>query len=138
VAFMGTRDTIKDEWQSYDGSPLPLRNLVGGRNPTELRRRSAETRPAPVKGADGTYGGRDYRIQDDKYPPNNRTLENFFRGAWTYHIHNQWLKHPQPNSWFDVIQRAQDGFFRGERTNPYGERWEGPEVGAYERWPEFD
>jgi len=88
VAFMGTRDTIKDEWQSYDGSPLPLRNLVGGRTPTELRR-SAETRPGPVKGVDGTYGGRDYRIQDDKYPPNNRTLENFFRGAWTYHIHNQ-------------------------------------------------
>ncbi|KAI5849854.1 hypothetical protein BZA05DRAFT_78719 [Tricharina praecox] len=140
VAFVGTRDAIKDEWQSYDGAPLPLKNTLGGADgtPTELRRREAETSPAPTKGADGSYGGRDYRAVEDKYPPNNRTLENFFRGAWTYHIHNQWLKHPQPNSWFDVIERAQDGFFRGERTNPYGERWEGPEVKAYERWPEFD
>lgn len=21
--------------------------------------------------------------------PNNRTMENFFRGSWAYHIHNQ-------------------------------------------------
>lgn len=31
----------------------------------------------------------DYILEEDKFPPNNRTLENFFRGAWTYHIHNQ-------------------------------------------------
>lgn len=31
----------------------------------------------------------EYELEQDKYPPNNRTLENFFRGAWTYHIHNQ-------------------------------------------------
>jgi hypothetical protein len=31
----------------------------------------------------------EYQLDQDKYPPNNRTLENFFRGAWTYHIHNQ-------------------------------------------------
>jgi hypothetical protein len=31
----------------------------------------------------------DYNLVEDKFPPNNRTLENFFRGAWTYHIHNQ-------------------------------------------------
>jgi hypothetical protein len=31
----------------------------------------------------------EYQLEQDKYPPNNRTLENFFRGAWTYHIHNQ-------------------------------------------------
>jgi hypothetical protein len=31
----------------------------------------------------------DYKLPEDKFPPNNRTLENFFRGAWTYHIHNQ-------------------------------------------------
>lgn len=31
----------------------------------------------------------DYILAEDKFPPNNRTLENFFNGAWTYHIHNQ-------------------------------------------------
>lgn len=50
----------------------------------------------------------------------------------------QWIKHPQPNSWFDVIQKTQDGFFRGERMNPYGEKWTGPALPPYERWPEFD
>ena len=31
----------------------------------------------------------DYVFSEDKFAPNNRTMENFFRGAWTYHIHNQ-------------------------------------------------
>lgn len=31
----------------------------------------------------------EYVADEDKYPANNRTLENFFRGAWTYHVHNQ-------------------------------------------------
>jgi hypothetical protein len=31
----------------------------------------------------------DYQLEEDKYPPNNRTLENFYRGAWSYHVHNQ-------------------------------------------------
>lgn len=35
-----------------------------------------------------------YDITVDKYPPNNRTLQNFYRGAFTYHIHNQWSSHP--------------------------------------------
>lgn len=32
---------------------------------------------------------KEYLLEEDQYPPTNRTLENFFRGAWTYHIHNQ-------------------------------------------------
>lgn len=31
----------------------------------------------------------DYQLEEDKYPPNNRTLQNFYRGAWSYHVHNQ-------------------------------------------------
>ena len=31
----------------------------------------------------------EYKREQDPYPPTNRTLEHFFRGAWTYHIHNQ-------------------------------------------------
>lgn len=80
---------------------------------------------------------RDYVIDRDLYPPTNRTLEHFFRGAWTYHIHNQWLKHPEPSSWVDVLQKAHDGFFDRRRTNPYGERWHGPVLARYDRWPEY-
>lgn len=32
---------------------------------------------------------KEYIMEEDKYAPTNRTLENFFRGAYTYHIHNQ-------------------------------------------------
>ncbi|TKA49285.1 hypothetical protein B0A49_13141 [Cryomyces minteri] len=79
----------------------------------------------------------DYVLKEDEYPPNNRTLENFFRGAWTYHVHNQWLKHPEPSSWFDVLERAHGGFFACRRVNPYGEKWGGPDVVGYNKWPEL-
>ncbi|KAI9691137.1 MAG: hypothetical protein M1822_008757 [Bathelium mastoideum] len=80
---------------------------------------------------------KEYVLEEDKYPANNRTLENFFRGAWTYHVHNQWTKHPEPSSWFDVLERAHDGFFHGTRTNPYGEKWAGPSVQPYNKWPDM-
>lgn len=47
--------------------------------------------------------------------------------------HKQWWKTPEPHSWLDVVTRAQDGFFGGERTNAYGEVWRGPRVEGYER-----
>ncbi|KAL7271564.1 hypothetical protein RUND412_005660 [Rhizina undulata] len=178
VAFMGTRDAIYNEWESYDGKLLPLKELpqpeLKARTlPAQEAKRTISSRivsrgqipqnnhfPEPSsspdeaepeagtlveafaaskgKDKDTTYGGKAYNILEDRYPPNNRTLENFFRGAWSYHVHNQWLKHPQPSSWFDVMQKAHDGFFRGERVNPYGERWSGPDVAGYERWAEFE
>ncbi|KAF2139428.1 uncharacterized protein K452DRAFT_232589 [Aplosporella prunicola CBS 121167] len=93
---------------------------------------SAEEAELRAKGAVA-----DYRLEEDKYPPNNRTVENFFRGAWTYHIHNQWLKHPEPSSWINIVEIAHDGFFAGKRTNPYGELWHGPDLMPYNYWPEF-
>jgi hypothetical protein len=79
----------------------------------------------------------DYRLIEDKFPPNNRTLEQFYRGAWAYNVHNSWLRHPEPSSWLSVIQRAHDGFFAGDRTNMYGEKWSGPELMPYYYWPEY-
>jgi hypothetical protein len=91
---------------------------------------------AELESLSQTGAVKDYIVEEDKFPPTNRTLSNFFRGAWTYHVHNQWLKHPEPSSWFAVMQSAHDGFFSGERVNPYGERWEGPAVGGYNYWTE--
>ncbi|KAI9884081.1 MAG: hypothetical protein M1823_004130 [Watsoniomyces obsoletus] len=65
----------------------------------------------------------DYRLDDDPFPPTNRSMEHFFRGAWTYHIHNQWRKNPQPTSWLWTIQQAHDDFFARRTMNPYGESW---------------
>lgn len=117
VAFLGGRGVIKDEWESYDGERLPEISMESEliKRVTEAeveereewsprgRRQSARrdgpemngteivtlASTKPTKGSDGTYEGKRYSLKDDQYPPNNRTLENFFRGAWSYHIHNQ-------------------------------------------------
>lgn len=97
---------------------------------------SFTTTPEELAALSKTGAVKDYILEEDKFPPNNRTLENFFRGAWTYHVHNQWLKHPEPSSWFAVMQSAHDGFFAGKRMNPYGEKWTGPELAPYNYWTE--
>ncbi|KAK7549974.1 hypothetical protein IWX49DRAFT_505674 [Phyllosticta citricarpa] len=170
AAFKGKTNSIKDEWQSYDGPQLDhvdlsqqrprtriqSQNVVKGRGPSAEPSRPGSDAPhsaAEQPGADHSDSFTatsaeeaelrkkgvvaDYRLEEDQYPPNNRTLENFFRGAWTYHIHNQWLKHPEPSSWINVIEIAHDAFFAGTRTNPYGETWDGPDLMPYNFWPEF-
>jgi Glycosyltransferase sugar-binding region containing DXD motif len=79
----------------------------------------------------------DYRLEEDKFPPNNRTLDNFYHGAWAYNVHDQGMRHPEPSSWLSVIQQAHDGFFSGQRKNAYSEIWTGPELMPYYFWPEF-
>jgi hypothetical protein len=61
----------------------------------------------------------------------NRTLENFYRGAYTIHVHNLWGLQYEPGSWIDILARAHDRFFAGERTNAYGEQWAGPRIEGY-------
>ena len=114
-------DPEEDEFQNEDGEPISSF--------------STTSQEEDILSKAGVIA--DYDLSQDNFPPNNRTLENFFRGAWTYHIHNQWLKHPEPSSWFDVAQQAHDGFFAGKRTNPYGEKWNGPRLQRYNKWPEY-
>lgn len=132
---------LKDEWMAYDGPQLKVAGRTREGHFWEVKRSEPEKRATTI-GAVATIdrdalAKAEYRIEEDNYPPTNRTLENFFRGAWTYHIHNQWLKNPEPSSWLNIIQRAQDGFFSGKRTNPYGEKWEGPDVAEYDVSWEF-
>ncbi|KAF2870251.1 hypothetical protein BDV95DRAFT_496999 [Massariosphaeria phaeospora] len=164
AAFKGKAGAIKDEWESYDGPQLEtvdlaevsrkeLRNPGADKLTTEIESDHvpiSATPPSKGDHAESFHATIDeefelrqagvvsnYTLAEDKFPPNNRTLENFFRGAWTYHIHNQWLKHPEPSSWFSVLEHAQDGFFAGNRTNPYGEKWTGPSIMPYNYWPEY-
>ncbi|KAH3914139.1 hypothetical protein HBH56_099320 [Parastagonospora nodorum] len=153
AVFKGRVGAIKDEWESYSGPQLETIDLKEPQR-KELKAR-AHDEDEPAKHTDknphdsfqasldeetqlrneGVIS--DYILDEDKFPPNNRTLSNFFRGSWTYHIHNQWLKHPEPSSWIAVLEHAQDGFFAGERTNPYGEKWDGPTLMPYNHWPEL-
>jgi len=138
---------LKDEWESYDGEPLKLASESKTHFWEMKRDNSVVEERAPIAAssvnAQSVTYDRDalskvpYKIEEDRYPPTNRTLENFFRGAWTYHVHNQWLKNPEPSSWLNVIQRAQDGFFSHGRQNPYGEKWEGPAIPQYEHSWEY-
>lgn len=176
MVFKGKEDSVRDEWESYDGLQLPeidlsnppaqieLRDasskdefveaLLFEREQRRVRKREIEPHPPtsapPTEPNDSFQPSSDeeaelrkagvilnYERDEDKYLPNNRTLQNFFRGAWSYHVHNQWLKHPEPSSWMAVIEHAHNGFFEGMRVNPYGEKWEGPPLMPYNYWPEF-
>lgn len=55
--------------------------------------------------------------------PTNRTLASFYRGAYTYHIHNSWSRPCEPGSWCWVAKKSYEGFLSGTRHNPYGEWW---------------
>ncbi|KAH8684740.1 snoRNA binding protein-like protein [Tricladium varicosporioides] len=133
---------LHDEWEAYEGEQLKLASEPKGRGHFWDMKRSVsriDQRAVAAKtGAQVATYDRDalvkaeYKIEEDKYPPTNRTMANFFRGAFTYHVHNQWLKNPEPSSWLNVVQRAQDGFFSHGRMNPYGEKWDGPKIDEYE------
>ncbi|KAI6246967.1 hypothetical protein HI914_04602 [Erysiphe necator] len=132
---------LRDEWEAYSGVQLNSR-YGESKNLWELKRNTESTMELTESQASKkefshsffktTLQKKKYLLEEDNYPPTNRTMENFFRGAWTYHIHNQWTRNPEPSSWLNVIQRAQDGFFSHGRKNPYGEKWNGPEISEYE------
>ncbi|KAL6709977.1 hypothetical protein ACN47E_000762 [Coniothyrium glycines] len=150
AVFKGKIDGIKDEWESFTGEQLESIKLEHAQRKELSRTERNVTHDDKQAHADSFQATLDeeaelreagvvanYILSEDKFPPNNRTLENFFRGAWTYHIHNQWVKHPEPSSWLSVLEHAQDGFFAGKRTNPYGETWTGPDLMPYNYWPEY-
>lgn len=183
AVFIGEGKKVKasGEWESWDGKQLEIVYQSGDRTAAKFGKRKYTQRPqmrtqAPHIPASETSSSafkteeETYDITTDPYPPNNRTLSNFFRGAYSYHIHNQvswstnnplqistytvfliyqqrmdvdmsvhlqWRKYPQPNSWLDIIMKAQDGFFARKRRNPYGEMWAGPEVTPYKTYPEL-
>ena len=150
AVFKGTEQSVRDEWESYDGGSLdhvdpsapqapvkmaePFDATASQDDPTlpprDLSRRerralshqrrdsASDPEPAaasatpvapakPISVVDGEPTDSftptsdeedelrkagvilDYEPEEDKYPPNNRTLQNFFRGAWSYHVHNQ-------------------------------------------------
>jgi hypothetical protein len=86
-------------------------------------------RATPVEGEWQSFAGLRVEAQEGE---SNRTVANFFRGAYAYHMHNQWSAVYEKGSWVDVFVRAHDRFFDGEGTNLYGERWNGPKLAAYE------
>lgn len=99
MVFKGSRDAFpsKDEWESYDGPQTEIVLEMGHRTTTPaIGRKAASTIPKPGKeiGTVKTFDSEalaqaEYRIEEDYYPPTNRTLEHFFKGSWSYHIHNQ-------------------------------------------------
>lgn len=119
AVFKGKEGAVKDEWESYDGPQLTRVNASsGGVTKGFLSRLSGavQARSIEPQGQDSDHATvstmmepqgsftasdeevealkragvvKEYIPEEDQYPPNNRTMENFFRGAWTYHIHNQ-------------------------------------------------
>ncbi|EPS44232.1 hypothetical protein H072_1742 [Dactylellina haptotyla CBS 200.50] len=154
-AFLGKKDAIPLDWMAYEGPQIEeidggVSGDAAGKDTSNKERsgwfdKRKNKRRASTSDLESEvekrapHGFKDgYDIEKDPYPPNNRTLEHFFRGAYAYHIHNQWAKHPEPNSWLDVVRKTHDGFLSGNRVNMYGEKWNGPKLTKYDPFPEFD
>ena len=75
--FRGTTEALPYEWDTFTGEKLQQKLDF----PDSSKVEDVESRK--------TSGVLDYILEEDKYQPKNRTLQNFFRGAWAYHIHNQ-------------------------------------------------
>ncbi|RIA91352.1 hypothetical protein C1645_767628 [Glomus cerebriforme] len=58
---------------------------------------------------------------NDYSPLDLRKADNFFRGAFAYHWHNNWSRELIPSCWMGVINTAYDSFINGTQTNIYGE-----------------
>lgn len=90
---------MKDEWKTYDGPELKLASGSKDRGHFWDMRRATEPETKEMLTYDrDALSKAEYKIEEDNYPPTNRTMENFFRGAWTYHIHNQVCFPPLPIS----------------------------------------
>jgi hypothetical protein len=89
-----------DEWEAYEG-PEARRILgtgtaadngvlssIGGR--IVSRKRIDKPELGSVTEWNPTaLAKHEYHVEEDNFPPTNRTLEHFFRGAYAYHVHNQ-------------------------------------------------
>jgi hypothetical protein len=60
----------------------------------------------------------------------NRTLENFYRGAYAVHVHNLWVCSMSLVAGLMLWRACMMGS-SGGRTNAYGEQWEGPRIEGY-------
>lgn len=78
--FVGEKGAVLGggEWDAFNGKQLEQKQIA---------KRGQILSASTEKKIDLLNG--DYNFEVDRYPPNNRTMENFFRGAFTYHIHNQ-------------------------------------------------
>ncbi|CAB5162498.1 hypothetical protein RhiirA5_365224 [Rhizophagus irregularis] len=58
---------------------------------------------------------------NDYSPLDLRKADDFFRGAYAYHWHNNWARELIPTCWMGVINTAYDAFINGTQRNIYGE-----------------
>ena len=76
--FSGRLGAVKDEWRSFDGK--------------QFEKSAASDNETIVHNSNGVeqmIEASEYTIEEDIYPPTNRPFQNYFRGAWGYHNHNQ-------------------------------------------------
>jgi hypothetical protein len=86
---------LKDEWEAYERPQLkaesssPRGHFWDIRSIGDVGERASEQKIEAAAYDRDALSKAEYKLEEDHYPPTNRTLENFFRGAWTYHVHNQ-------------------------------------------------
>jgi hypothetical protein len=84
-----------DEWEGYDGPEEKrvieehTRDVAIGRRTTGAVMNSEGGRGSVKLFDRAALAKAEYKIEEDHYPPQNRSLEHFFKGAFAYHVHNQ-------------------------------------------------
>ncbi|KAK7508956.1 uncharacterized protein IWZ02DRAFT_472627 [Phyllosticta citriasiana] len=137
AAFKGKTNSIKDEWQSYDGPQLDHVDLSQQRPRTRIQSQNVVKGRGPS--AEPSRPGSDAPHSAAEQPGADHSDSFTATSAEEAELRKKgvWLKHPEPSSWINVIEIAHDAFFAGTRTNPYGETWDGPDLMPYNFWPEF-
>ncbi|RAL67063.1 hypothetical protein DID88_007843 [Monilinia fructigena] len=135
-----------DEWESYDGPQLKLASKPKSKHFWEVRSvEEAEVEKREISAERTTGKGietltldraalskAEYKLEEDKYPPTNRTLEHFFRALGRIIFTTSGIKILNRHHGLMLFKEHKMVFFSGSRTNPYGEKWQGLELPPYE------
>ncbi len=92
VRARGLDSVLSPKKSSFSLSSLSSSSSSSSSSPMQpIPKRPDSFSPTAEEEAELRHAGvvADYRLEQDKFPPTNRTLQHFFRGSYTYHIHNQ-------------------------------------------------
>ncbi|KAK7508865.1 uncharacterized protein IWZ02DRAFT_472639 [Phyllosticta citriasiana] len=129
AAFKGKTNSIKDEWQSYDGPQLDHVDLSQQRPRTRIHLRGQDRMPhsaAEQPGAD----------HSDSFTATSAE-EAELRKKGVVADYREWLKHPEPSSWINVIEIAHRRLLRRHPDKPVRRDLGRPDLMPYNFWPEF-
>lgn len=104
-AFKGRRHSLEREWDAFNDTAFKIDSSLL-KSIVHENEEFKNMGPLNLTGLNidlKTLRRMKYDISKDAYPPTNRTLQHFFRGAFTYHVHNQVINPWLCKSFTDLV-----------------------------------